>query len=186
MNWSRSYGIFCFYLYPGPLFNHTGSERRAELIENNLRKARRVAVIGGHQPDEEALKIAYEIGQRLAQAGAILVCGGLSGVMEAAARGAREAGGLTIGILPGTNPEEANPFIDLPLATGIGFSRNSMVVLNADSVIAIDGEYGTLSEIAFARLYNKKVVGINTWKIEGVLPVNSASEAVDQALSDGK
>ena len=164
----------------------TGSERRAELIENNLRKARRVAVIGGHQPDEEALKIAYEIGQRLAQAGAILVCGGLSGVMEAAARGAREAGGLTIGILPGTNPEEANPFIDLPLATGIGFSRNSMVVLNADSVIAVDGEYGTLSEIAFARLYNKKVVGINTWKIEGVLPVNSASEAVDQALSDGK
>jgi len=156
------------------------------LIEKNLRKARRVAVIGGHQPDEEALKIAYEIGQRLAQAGAILVCGGLSGVMEAAARGAREAGGLTIGILPGTNPEEANPFIDLPLATGIGFSRNSMVVLNADSVIAIDGEYGTLSEIAFARLYNKKVVGINTWKIEGVLPVNSASEAVDQALSDGK
>jgi uncharacterized protein (TIGR00725 family) len=186
LNWSRSYGIFCFYLYPGPLFNHTGSERRAELIENNLRKARRVAVIGGHQPDEEALKIAYEIGQRLAQAGAILVCGGLSGVMEAAARGAREAGGLTIGILPGTNPEEANPFIDLPLATGIGFSRNSMVVLNADSVIAVDGEYGTLSEIAFARLYNKKVVGINTWKIEGVLPVNSASEAVDQALSDGK
>ena len=164
----------------------TGSKRRAELIEKNLRKARRVAVIGGHQPDEEALKIAYEIGQRLAQAGAILVCGGLSGVMEAAARGAREAGGLTIGILPGTNPEEANPFIDLPLATGIGFSRNSMVVLNADSVIAVDGEYGTLSEIAFARLYNKKVVGINTWKIEGVLPVNSASEAVDQALSDGK
>ena len=168
------------------LTDHTGSERRAELIENNLRKARRVAVIGGHQPDEEALKIAYETGQRLAQAGAILVCGGLSGVMEAAARGAREAGGLTIGILPGTNPEEANPFIDLPLATGIGFSRNSMVVLNADSVIAVDGEYGTLSEIAFARLYNKKVVGINTWKIEGVLPVNSASEAVDQALSDGK
>jgi len=168
------------------LTDDTDSERRAELIEKNLRKARRVAVIGGHQPDEEALKIAYETGQRLAQAGAILVCGGLSGVMEAAARGAREAGGLTIGILPGTNLEEANPFIDLPLATGIGFNRNSMVVLNADSVIAIDGEYGTLSEIAFARLYNKKVVGVNTWKIEGVLAVNSASEAVDQALSDGK
>lgn len=106
--------------------------------------------------------------------------------MEAAARGAREAGGLTIGILPGTNLEEANPFIDLPLATGIGLNRNSMVVLNADIVIAIDGEYGTLSEIAFARLYNKKVVGVNTWKIEGVLAVNSASEAVELALSDGK
>jgi uncharacterized protein (TIGR00725 family) len=168
------------------LSDDTGSERRAELIEKNLRKARRVAVIGGHQPDEAALKIAYETGQKLAQAGAILVCGGLSGVMEAAARGAKEAGGLTIGILPGTNLEEANPFIDLPLATGLGLSRNSLVVLNADSVIAIDGEYGTLSEIAFACLYNKKVVGVNTWEIEGVLAANSASEAVELALSAEK
>jgi len=153
------------------------------LIEKDLRKARRVAVIGGHQPDQESLDIAYETGRRLAESEAILICGGLTGVMEAAARGAKEAGGLTIGILPGTNPEEANPFIDLGLATGLGFNRNSMVVLNAGSVIAIDGEYGTLNEIAFARIYNKKVIGIKTWNIEGIITASSAKEAVELALS---
>ncbi|MBP8601511.1 MAG: TIGR00725 family protein [Candidatus Saccharicenans sp.] len=165
--------------------DNTGFERRDGLIEKNLRKARRVAVIGGHQPDNESLKIAYETGRRLAEGGVILICGGLSGVMEAAARGAKEAGGLTIGILPGTRPEEANPFIDLGLVTGLGFNRNSMVVLNADSVIAIDGEYGTLCEIAFARIYNKKVIGINTWEIEGVISTSSAREAVELALATG-
>jgi uncharacterized protein (TIGR00725 family) len=165
------------------LTDNTGSGRREALIENNLRKARRVAIIGGHQPDQESLDLAYETGRRLAEGGAILICGGLTGVMEAAARGAKEAGGLTIGILPGTNPEEANPFIDLGLATGLGFNRNSMVVLNAGSVIAIDGEYGTLNEIAFARIYNKKVVGLNTWKVDGVITASSAKEAVELALS---
>ncbi|MDD8020493.1 MAG: TIGR00725 family protein [Acidobacteriota bacterium] len=153
------------------------------MIKKSLRESQRVAVIGGHKPDNESLKIAYETGRLLAEQGAILICGGLTGIMEAAARGAKEAGGLTIGILPGTRLEEANPFIDLSLATGIGFSRNSLVVLNAGSVIAIDGEYGTLSEIAFARIYNKKVIGINTWKIEGVIPASSAREAVDLALA---
>ncbi|MBC7361537.1 MAG: TIGR00725 family protein [Candidatus Aminicenantes bacterium] len=145
-----------------------------------------MAVIGGNNPDEKSRKTAYEVGKLLAEKGAILVCGGLGGVMEEAARGAKEAGGLTIGILPGTRPDEANRFIDLAIATGIGYNRNSMVVLNASAVIAIDGEYGTLSEIAYARIFGKKIIGLNTWNIKGLIPAWTPEEAVELALSDIK
>ncbi|MGB4704632.1 MAG: TIGR00725 family protein [Candidatus Saccharicenans sp.] len=147
-----------------------------------LRRRLRVAVIGGNRPDAGSLETAYRVGRLLAERGAILVCGGLGGVMEAAARGCREAGGLSLGILPGKEIDEANPWIDIAVATGIGYNRNSMVVLNAQSVIAIDGEYGTLSEIAFARIFGKKVIGLNTWEIPGVIPASSAEEAVELAL----
>lgn len=147
-----------------------------------FRSRPRVAVIGGNKPDPESLKTAYRVGQLLAEKGAILVCGGLGGVMEAAARGCREAGGLSLGILPGQKLEEANDYIDIPVATGVGYNRNSMVVLNAQAVVAIDGEYGTLSEIAFARIFGRKIIGLKTWSIPGVIPAGSPEEAVNLAL----
>jgi len=102
--------------------------------------------------------------------------------MEAAARGARSAGGLTIGILPGPSPADANPHIDIPIATGIGYARNSMVAMNADVLIAIDGKYGTLSEIAYGMIYGKRIIGLGTWEIDGVITAATPEEAVRSAL----
>lgn len=150
----------------------------------DLRNKRRIAVIGGSRATRRHLDQAFEVGRRIAEKGAILVCGGLSGVMEAASRGARQAGGLTIGILPGANPAEANAFIDIPLATGLGYTRNSLVAMNAEALIAVDGEYGTLSEIAYAIVYGKKVIGLDTWDIRGVRTARSPEEAVNLALED--
>jgi uncharacterized protein (TIGR00725 family) len=149
---------------------------------NDLRDKTRVAVIGGSRPTRAALLQAAEVGRLLADRGAVLVCGGLGGVMEAAARGAREGGGLAIGILPGPEPGAANAYIDVAVATGLGYTRNSLVVLNADAVIAVDGEYGTLSEIAYALIYGKKVVGLGTWEIKGVIPAGDPAEAVRLVL----
>jgi len=149
-----------------------------------LRKKIRIGVIGGARPDTAARKTAADIGRLIASKGAVLVCGGLGGVMEAAARGAKKAGGCCIGILPGNAPKDANPHIDVPIATGLGYTRNSLVVMNADVLIAIDGSYGTLSEIAYAKIFGKTVVGIGTWKIKGVIPVETAEDAVERALKD--
>ena len=146
------------------------------------RNRTRVAVIGGSRPGRTALDRAFEVGKLLALRGAVLVCGGLGGVMDAAARGARSEGGLTIGLLPGSAPAEANPSIDIPIATGLGYTRNSLVVMNADAAIAVDGEYGTLSEIAYGLIYGKKVVGLGTWEVKGVLPARDPEEAVRIAL----
>ena len=144
----------------------------------------RVGIIGGARPESKFLKIAFEVGQLIADKGAILICGGLSGVMEAAAQGAKKSRGLCVGILPGNSIKDANPYIDIAIATGMGYSRNHLVVMNADVLIAIDGEYGTLSEIAYSCVYGKKVIGIGTWDIEGVIPAETAEEAVDRALKD--
>lgn len=146
------------------------------------RKRIRIGVIGGANPVSSAVHDAYTVGRLIAEKGALLVCGGLTGVMEAAARGCREAGGLSIGILPGENRESANPFIDIPVATGMGYSRNALVVMNSDVLIAVDGKYGTLSEIAYSCVQGKPVFGINTWDIKGVQPVRSPEEAVTKAL----
>lgn len=150
------------------------------------RKRIRVGVIGGNDPEPHHLDMARRVGELIAQAGAILVCGGLGGVMAAAASGAKKVGGLTLGILPGSAPEEANPYIDIPIATGLGYSRNSLVAMNSDVLIAVDGEYGTLSEIAYGNIYRKKVIGLETWDIEGVIPASSAEEAVEMALELAK
>jgi uncharacterized protein (TIGR00725 family) len=149
-----------------------------------LRDKIRIGVIGGAKPDDKFRKIAFEVGQLIAEKGAILVCGGLSGVMEAAARGAKTAGGVSVGILPGNSPEDANRYIDVPIATGMGYSRNSLLVMNSDVLIAIDGEYGTLSEIAYGCVHEKKIFGIGTWDIEGVTPVKTAEQAVDLAIKE--
>jgi uncharacterized protein (TIGR00725 family) len=122
------------------------------------RRALRLAVCGAGSEVPEACALAEEVGREIAAAGAVLVCGGLGGVMQAAARGAATAGALTIGVLPGRSAEDANPYIALPLATAMGEARNVLVVRFADAVIAIDGEWGTLSEVAFARKIGVPVV----------------------------
>jgi len=150
----------------------------------DIRKKIRIGVIGGSSPAPEYRQIARDVGKLIAERGAILICGGLSGVMEEAARGAKKAGGVTIGILPGTSPQDANPYIDIPIATGMGYSRNSLLAMNADVLIAVDGQFGTLTEIAYGNIYDKRVIGIGTWNIEGVIKVETAEEAIETAFKE--
>lgn len=139
----------------------------------------RVCVIGGSTVTEEAYEAAKTVGRELASRGHTVVCGGLTGVMEAACHGAVSEDGHTIGILPGDDPDDANPFVDTAIATGLGNARNALVVLNADAAIAIDGNYGTLSEIAFALDAGLPVAGLETHDIEGIEAVDSPRAAVE-------
>jgi uncharacterized protein (TIGR00725 family) len=136
---------------------------------------------GDASPDE--LATAETVGRLVARSGAALVCGGLGGVMEAACRGARAEGGTTIGILPGLDRSAANPYVSVAIVTGLGEARNALVARAADSLIAVGGAYGTLSEIALALKAGKRVVGLNTWEIEGITPVQSAEAALSAALA---
>src|SRR5512136_1232350 len=149
---------------------------------NDLRNRVRIGVIGGRTADKKTAEAARRVGELVAKAGAVLVCGGLGGVMAAAASGARQAGGLTVGIIPGNDPGEANIDIDVPIATGLGYTRNSLVAMNSDALIAIDGGYGTLSEIAYGNIYDKTVIGLATWEIAGVVAARSPKKAVELAL----
>jgi len=124
-----------------------------------------IAVIGGSEAEETTLAIAEKIGHALASAGAVIVTGGLGGVMAAACRGAKSAGGLTVGILPGTYPAAANEWVDVIIPTGLGEARNALVVRSATAVIAVGGEYGTLSEIALALRAGIPVIGVGTWSL---------------------
>lgn len=141
-----------------------------------------IAVIGGRNADNFMLKEAEDVGRLLAKKGSMLICGGLSGVMEAASKGSKSEGGLTIGILPQEHKREANEYIDVPIATGLGIGRNVIIARAADALIAIGGEYGTLSEIAFALQMKKPVVGIRTWDIGGVISAANAKDAVDKVF----
>lgn len=138
----------------------------------------RISVIGGGTPGNAGEELAAEVGERLARRGHTLICGGRGGVMAAACRGAREAGGETVGILPGTDPADANPAVTLPIVTGLGDARNVLVATNGDGVIAIGGRYGTLSEIAFALNADRPVAGLRTHDVAGVEPVATPAEAV--------
>ncbi|MFC1632323.1 TIGR00725 family protein [Candidatus Omnitrophota bacterium] len=138
-----------------------------------------IAVIGGHSCTKQVAKIAEEVGRRIAKLGATLVCGGLTGVMEAACKGAKSAGGATMGILPGHDKSEANRYVDIPIATGLGYLRNNLVVKNAEVVIAINGKEGTLSEIAFALQMKKPILGIDTWEIPGIIKVKNPQAAIE-------
>ncbi|MFH1389567.1 MAG: TIGR00725 family protein [Candidatus Margulisiibacteriota bacterium] len=149
-----------------------------------------IAVIGESHASAEIAKLAEEVGIEIGKAGAVLVCGGLKGVMEHVAKGAKSAGGTTIGILPGSKRDDANPYIDYPIVTGIGYARNKLVVKTGQAVIAVGGSYGTLSEIGFALGYKIPVVGLNTWQMihhDGQLDkqvhrVNTAKDAVVLAM----
>jgi hypothetical protein len=125
-----------------------------------------IAVVGAGDATERETADAEAVGRGLAQGGAVLVCGGLGGVMAAACRGAKAAGGMTVGILPGADRAAANEWVDVALATALGEARNALVVRAADAVIAVGGEYGTLSEIALALKAGKPVVGLGTWAID--------------------
>ena len=125
-----------------------------------------IGVIGSSKADQEVLRLAEEVGAEIARKGAAVVCGGLTGVMEAACRGARREGGLTIGIIPSDDKHDANQFVQIPIVTGMGMGRNVMLVKTADVLIAVGGEFGTLSEIAHALNIGKKVIGLRTWKLE--------------------
>jgi uncharacterized protein (TIGR00725 family) len=132
-------------------------------IEDKIIK---ISVIGGSSCEIEVFDQAYEIGKEIAKNKAILVCGGLSGVMEACCKGAKDAGGLTIGILPADDENLANKYVDIKIPTGMGYARNVLVVKTGHAIIAIDGSFGTLSEIGYAMSYNKPLIGLNTWKVK--------------------
>jgi len=149
-----------------------------------------IAVIGGGQPSPQEARLAEEVGRELAKQGVNLVCGGLSGVMEAACKGAQSEGGVTIGILPGESRQAANPYVQVPIVTGIGYARNVAVVKSAQAVIAIGGSYGTLSEISHALQSGIPVIGLNTWSLSrngqqdnSIIPAQNAVEAVNKALN---
>ncbi len=139
---------------------------------------KRVGIIGGNSPNAKALKDAARMGELIAENGYILVNGGMGGVMEASARAAKAAGGFVIAIIPGKSRSDGNRFSDVVIPTGLGYMRNPMVVLNADILVAIDGSYGTLSEIAYAKIYNRTVFGLETWDIDGITPLSSPEEVM--------
>ena len=143
-----------------------------------------IGVIGAGDCSEDVYKLAEQVGERIAQAGAVLVCGGLGGVMEAASKGAKKEGGTTVGILPGIDKSDANSYIDFPIVTGLGEGRNLLVIRNSDVVIALPGEYGTLSEIGFCLALGKPIIGLSTWDIsEDIIKAKDAEDAVKLALS---
>ncbi|TET26758.1 MAG: TIGR00725 family protein [Dehalococcoidia bacterium] len=149
-----------------------------------------IAVIGGSQCTQQEAELAEKVGRELARRGATVVCGGLGGVMKAACKGASAEGGVTIGILPGESRLAANPYVQIPVVTGIGYARNIAVVKSAQAVIAIGGSYGTLSEIGHALQSGIPVVGLNTWSLARsgqtdslFVSAKDPIEAVDKALS---
>jgi uncharacterized protein (TIGR00725 family) len=143
-----------------------------------------IAVAGGAKATRQEYKAAYSVGRLIAESGAVLVCGGLGGVMEAACRGAQEKGGTTVGIISGTG--DGNPYLGIVIRTGLGHGRNVLVAQSGDALIAVGGSYGTLSEVAIALKTGCPVFGLSTWKIEGITPCKTPAEAVKLALEAAK
>ena len=146
----------------------------------------RVSVIGGSSIGPETAAVAETLGERLAERGHVVVCGGLGGVMEAVCRGARAAGGETIGILPTDDRRDANPHVTVPIATGMGHARNALVVMNGDAAVAVDGAAGTLSEIGLALAQGRPVAGLDTHDVDGVEAVDSPAAAVEYVERVGR
>ena len=149
-----------------------------------------IGVIGGSEVPEKTARLAEEVGREVARRQAVLICGGMGGVMEAACKGAVSEGGLTIGILPGESRSQANPYVRIPIVTGIGYARNVAVVKSSQAIIAIDGAYGTLTEIGYALQSGIPVIGLETWSLSkdnradaNIIPAASAKEAVDLAMN---
>ena len=139
--------------------------------------------MGGSTVSTEVYQTAREVGQTIAEAGALLITGGLGGVMEAASQGAKEKGGMVIGILPGFSRQDANPYVDIPIVTGLGDGRNMLIVQTAQALIALPGEYGTLSEIALGLKIGRPVVSLGSWEISpDILKAQTPNEAVEKAM----
>ena len=152
-----------------------------------------VAVVGTGRATVGERRLAEQVGRALAESGAVVVCGGLGGVMEAACKGAKEGGGITVGILPGSERADANEHVDVAIPTGLGEARNALVVRAADALVAVGGEYGTLSEIALALQAGTPVVGLGTWELvragrpdDGIVRAGEPEEAVRLALGLAK
>ncbi len=151
-----------------------------------MRRRVHIGVVGEQDARAEMRRLAEEVGREVARRGGVLVCGGLGGVMEAASRGAAEAGGTVVGILPGTRAEDANPYVTVPVVTGLGEARNVIVVRSSDALVAVGGGYGTLSEIAYALKLGIPVVGLGTWELsrpgvvaqDPIVRASNPSEAV--------
>ncbi len=160
-------------------------------ISNKIIK---ISVIGGSKVGSDIYKLAYEVGKEIAKSGAVLVCGGLTGVMEACCKGAKEESGLTVGILPSEEENTANKYVDIKIPTGFGYARNVPIVLAGHAIIAIDGSFGTLSEIGYSLTYNKPIIGLKTWKAQPcdnedmpfIIRAETAKEAVKIAISEAK
>jgi uncharacterized protein (TIGR00725 family) len=143
-----------------------------------------IGVIGGSEAPPDILLLAEKVGRLIARSGNVLVCGGLGGVMEAASRGAREEGGLTVGILPGPSRTEANPHIEIAIATNLGHARNAVIAQTCDCLIAVGGKYGTLSEIGFGLAIGKRVIGLRSWDCDSaIIPAKDPEDAVQKALN---
>jgi uncharacterized protein (TIGR00725 family) len=139
-----------------------------------------IGVIGAGSCNDEIYEMARKVGDGIAKAGAILMCGGLGGVMEAACRGAYEAGGQTVGILPGPDRAQANPYVTVPIVTDLGHARNILIVRSSNVLVAVSGGYGTLSEISIALKLGKPLIGLHTWPdIEGIHYVTTPEDAMD-------
>jgi len=146
-----------------------------------------IGVIGGADCSSEIKKLAFEVGCEIARNGALLICGGLSGVMENACKGAKSEGGTTIAVLPGISRYDTNPYVDIPIVTGMGVARNIIIVRSSEAIIAIDGKYGTLSELAFAFSLNTPVIGLKTWDIDAPIKhVQTPKDAVALAIKLSK
>jgi len=145
-------------------------------------KVKIVGVIGGSSCSRKVYAVARRLGELLAEEGFVVVCGGLGGVMKAVCEGAYLKGGLTVGILPGKDRNEANPFVKIPITTAMSHARNAIIVRTADVIIAVDGKYGTLSEIGLALSIDKKVISLEqTWNIRGLIKAKTPQEAVELA-----
>lgn len=136
-----------------------------------------ISVIGGHRINGEVEYVAHKLGEIIATMGAILICGGLNGAMEAVARGCKEAGGITIGLLPGRDKIDANPFIDIALPTSIGYARNAIVACSAHIIVALPGSHGTSSEISYGLVFGRPVIDLGDWNIKGMIKVKDVKEA---------
>ena len=143
---------------------------------NKVKQKITVSVIGSHNKNVKVDQLAHKTGNIVAKMGYILVCGGLSGVMEAACKGAKEADGLTIGLLPGISKKDANPYVDIALPTTIGFARNAMVACSADIIVALPGSHGTRSEICYGLVYGRPVIDLGNWNIEGMIKIAGIKE----------
>lgn len=143
-----------------------------------------IGVVGAGDCDERTAARAEAVGAALARAGCVVVTGGLGGVMQAASRGAREAGGRVVGILPGDDVAAANAWVEIPIATGLGEARNALIAATAQALVAIGGGYGTLSEIALARRRGKRVVSLGSWEVDAsVERVSTPEQAVARVLA---
>jgi len=148
-----------------------------------------IGVIGESAPPPHLLETAEAVGRCVAEAGAVLVCGGMGGVMEAACRGAQAAGGVTIGILPGPDRRDGNAYLTHAIPTGLGYARNILVVRSSDALIAVGGKFGTLSEIAYAKIESRPVIGLDTWTLERanlpdpIVRATSPRDAVEKAFA---